>query len=43
MNKNSINIRLNKLEIQLNKIEKIIEQFGTKFTIKINRKFQKKN
>ena len=36
MNKNSINIKLNKLKIQLNKIEKIVEQFDTNFVININ-------
>ena len=38
MNKNSIDVRLNKLEIQLDKIEKIVEQLRTKFAININRK-----
>ena len=41
MNKNSINIKLNKLKIQLNKIEKIVEQFDTNFAININEEFQK--
>ena len=38
MNKNSIDVRLNKLKIQLNKMEKIVEQLRTKFAININRK-----
>ena len=40
MNKNSIDIRLNKLVIQLNKIEKIVEQLSTKFAVNINEKLQ---
>ena len=36
MNKNSIDIKLNKLKVQLNKIEKIVEQFDTNFAININ-------
>ena len=43
MNKYSIDIGLNKLEIQLNKIEKIVEQFGTNFAININKELQKKS
>ena len=38
MNRNSIDIRLNKLEIQLNKIENIVEQLGKKFSINIYEK-----
>ena len=41
MNRDSINVRLNKIEIQLNKIEKIIEQLENKFGININEKLQK--
>ena len=41
MNKNSIDIKLNKLQIQLNKIEKIVEQFDTNFAININEELQK--
>ena len=41
MNKNSIDIKLNKLEIQLNKIEKIVQQVGTNFAININEELQK--
>ena len=33
MNRNSIDVRLNKIEIQLNKIEKFVEQLGNKFAI----------
>ena len=42
MTKNSIDIRLNKNEIQLNKIEKIVEQLGNKFTINTYRKTSRK-
>ena len=41
MNKNSIDIKLNKLKIQLNKIEKIVELFHTNFAININEELQK--
>ena len=41
MNKNSIEDKLNKIEIQLHKIEKTIEQLGNKFAISINGKLQK--
>ena len=37
MNKSSIENKLNKIEIQLQKIEKIVEQLGNKFAISINR------
>ena len=35
INKNSIEYKLNKIEIQLHKIEKIVEQLGNKFAISI--------
>ena len=41
INKNSIEDKLNKIEIQLQKIEKIVEQLGNKFTISTNEKLQK--
>ena len=41
MNKNSIEDKLNKTEIQSHKIEKIVEQLGNKFAISINGKLQK--
>ena len=41
MNKNSIEDKLNKIEIQLHKIEKIFQQLGNKCAISINGKLQK--
>ena len=41
MNKSSIENKLNKIEIQLQKIEKFVEQLGNKFAISINGKLQK--
>ena len=41
MNKSPIENKLNKIEIQLQKIEKIVEQLGNKFAISINGKLQK--
>ena len=40
MNKNSLDLRLNKSEIQLTKIEKINEQINNKFAINISGKIQ---
>ena len=42
MNKNSLDLRLNKLEIQLTKIEKINEQINNKFCHKYNWKNSRK-
>ena len=41
INKNLIEDKLNKIEIQIHRIEKIVEQLGNKFVISINGKLQK--